>query len=137
MFWKPPKEARANKVWKLNTTVHGLCDTPRAFYLNLEEDLINSGDKCRYDDIIFFWHNNQLLQSILSSHVDDFIWSGTERFQKNSIDHIRKKFAISKEENQAFRYLGKYSSRKDRNLSTWVIPCKLNRRSPGDPLRFC
>ena len=62
--------------------------------------------KSRYDDAISFWHNNHLLQGILSSHVDHFFWLGTEWFQKNIIDHIRQKFAISKEETQAFRYLG-------------------------------
>ena len=35
-----------------------------------------------------------------------FFWSGTEWFQKNIIDHMRKKLAISKEEIQACRYLG-------------------------------
>ena len=45
------------------------------------------------------------MQGILSSHVDNVFWSGTEWFQKNIIDHIRKKFAISKEETQALRYL--------------------------------
>ena len=35
-----------------------------------------------------------------------FFWSGTEWFLKNIMDHIRKKFAISKKEIQTFRYLG-------------------------------
>ena len=85
-----------------------MCDTPKAWYLSVKEELINPKEaKSRYDDGIFFWHNNVLLQGILSSHVDNvFFWSGTEWFQKNIIDHIRKKFAISKEETQAFRYLG-------------------------------
>ena len=28
-FIKPPKEANTNKLWKLKTTVFGLCDAPR------------------------------------------------------------------------------------------------------------
>ena len=69
MFLKSPKEANTNKVWNWNTTVHGLCDAP----LSVKEELINTGGvKSRYDDVIFFWHNNQLLQGILLSHVDDF-----------------------------------------------------------------
>ena len=74
-----PKEACTNEVWKLNTTIYGLCDAPKAWYLNVKEELINTGGvKSRYDDAIFFWHNNQLLQGILSSHMDDFFWSETE-----------------------------------------------------------
>ena len=107
VFLKPPIEASTNEVRKLNTTVYGLCDAPRAWYLSVKEELINKGGvKSRYDDAIFLWHNNQLLQGILLSHVDNFFWSGTEWFQKNIIDHMRKKLAISKEEIQACRYLG-------------------------------
>ena len=29
LFIKPPKEANTNKLWKLKTTVFGLCDAPR------------------------------------------------------------------------------------------------------------
>ena len=106
VFFKPPKEASTNKVWKMNATVYGLCDTPSAWYLSLNEESINMGGvKSRYDGAVFFWHNNQLLQGILSSHVDNFFWSGTEWFQKNIIDHSRKKYTINKKETQALRYL--------------------------------
>ena len=58
---KPPKEASTNKVWSMNATVYGLCDTPRAWYLSVNEESINTGGvKSRHDDAIFFWHNNQL-----------------------------------------------------------------------------
>ena len=30
VFLKPPKEAQTDKIWKLNVTVYGLCDAPRA-----------------------------------------------------------------------------------------------------------
>ena len=70
---KPPMEVSTNKVWKLNTIVYGLCDAPRVCYLSAKEELINTaGVKSRYDHAIFFWHNNQLLQCILLSHVDNF-----------------------------------------------------------------
>ena len=73
VFLKSPKEANTNKVWNWNTTVHGLCDAPSTWYLSVKEELINTGGvKSGYDDVIFFWHNNQLLQGILLSHVDDF-----------------------------------------------------------------
>ena len=72
---KPSKKASTNKVWTLSTTVYGLCDAPRVWYLSVKEELINTGGvKSRYDDAIFFWHNNQLLQGILSSHVDIFFF---------------------------------------------------------------
>ena len=118
VFLKPLKEDSTNKVWELNTTVYGLCDAPRTWYLSVKEELINTGGvKSRYDDTIFYWHKNQLLQGILLSHEDDFSWSRTEWFKKNIIDHIREKFAISKEETQVFRCLGlNITHKEDINL---------------------
>ena len=56
---KPTKEASTNKVWKLNTTVYGLCDAPKAWYLSVKEELINTGGaESRYNNAIFFWQNN-------------------------------------------------------------------------------
>ena len=108
VFLKLPKKASTNKVWRLKTIIYRLCDTPRTWYFSVKVGSINMGRvKSRYDDANFFWHNSQLLQGILSSHLDDYFWSETERFHKNVTDHnIRKKFAIKKEETQAFKYLG-------------------------------
>ena len=36
VFLKPPKEAQTDKIWKLNVTVYGLCDAPRAWYLSVK-----------------------------------------------------------------------------------------------------
>ena len=40
VFIKPPKEANTNKLWKLNTTVYGLCDAPREWYLSVKKELL-------------------------------------------------------------------------------------------------
>ena len=68
VFIKPPKEANTNKLWKLNTTVYGLCDAP-----SVKKELLATGCvKSRCDDAIFYWHKENTLQGILSAHVDDF-----------------------------------------------------------------
>ena len=36
VYLKPPKEVHAKKIWKLNTTVYGLGEAPRAWYLKEE-----------------------------------------------------------------------------------------------------
>ena len=38
VFIKPTKEANANKLRKLKTTVHGLCDAPREWYLIVKKE---------------------------------------------------------------------------------------------------
>ena len=36
---KPPKEARRNKLWKLNQCAYGLADALRCWYLGLKDKL--------------------------------------------------------------------------------------------------
>ena len=107
VYLKPPKEAHTKKIWKINITVYGLCDAPRAWYLSMMGELIKTGGvRSKYDNAIFYWHQNNVLQGMLSSHVDDFCWAGTEWFKENVIDIIRSKFAVSKEAIETFKYLG-------------------------------
>ena len=41
----PPKEAETTQLWKLQTTVYGLCDAPRVWYLSVKEVLKKSGEQ--------------------------------------------------------------------------------------------
>ena len=62
VYLKPPKKAHTKKIWKLNTTVYGLGDAPRAWYLCVKEELLKIGDiKSKYDNAIFYWHQNNRL----------------------------------------------------------------------------
>ena len=46
VYLKPPKEAAtSNKLWKLVTTVYGLVDAPRAWYVRVCDELISAGLK--------------------------------------------------------------------------------------------
>ena len=105
VFLKPIKESSKNKVWKLNTAVYGLCDELRAWYFSAKEELINTGvNKSRYNDTIYLCHNDRLLQNVLLSHVENVFCAGTEWFQNNVVNVIKKKLSI-KEETRALRYL--------------------------------
>ena len=73
IFIKPKKEAKANKWWKLKTTVYGLCDATRESYLSVKKELLATECvKSRYDDRIFYWHEQHTLQCILSAQVHYF-----------------------------------------------------------------
>ena len=39
----PPPEANTTKLWKLNTSVYGLCDAPRAWYQKLSDEFTKVG----------------------------------------------------------------------------------------------
>ena len=63
--------------------------------------------KRKYDDAAFYLYDNNNLQGILCSHVeDDYCWCGTEQFEVKIIKLINKYFWISLEELETFRYLG-------------------------------
>ena len=107
VYLKPPREANMKgKLWKLKQCVYGLNDASRKFYMKVKEELIKVGCKCsRLDSAVFTYHNGGL-QGLLMSHVDDFLWSGTEMFKTSVIDRIRKTFQISSENSTLFKYVG-------------------------------
>ena len=52
---KPPKEVGGNKFWKLQTTVYGLADNSRIWYLTLQGTLLKAGArKSKFDEEVFF-----------------------------------------------------------------------------------
>ena len=74
VYLKPPKETQTEKIWKLYTTVYGLCDAPRTCYLSVKQELIKvEGTESKYEGTIFYWPNgSKHVSIILSSHVDNF-----------------------------------------------------------------
>ena len=83
LYLKPPKEANTGNLWKLKTTVYGLIDASRVWYLQVKEELFEVGaEMYKYDEAIFYWRSKNILQGIISCHVDDFCWCGTELFKK-------------------------------------------------------
>ena len=105
-------------IWKLCTSVYGLCDAPRVWYLRVKEELLRIGvKKSKFDDALFFLNLNGQLQGIICCHVDDFCWGGTELFEEKIILTIKKEFIISHEENDNFKYLGLYIKQVDGIIS--------------------
>ena len=107
MYLKPPLEAITDKVWHLKRCVYGLNEASRKCYLKATSEIAKLGMKqSKYDEVIFFWHHGGVLQGIMTSHVDDFFYAGTGKFQKKVIDNIKSTFKISSEQKGNFRYLG-------------------------------
>ena len=96
-----------NKLWKLKTTVYGLCDAPRVWYISVKEVLLKAGaEKSKFDDSIFFWHRNVKVQRLICCHADDFFWGSTNDFEKSVIQKLRENFVTSPEECESCKYLG-------------------------------
>ena len=109
VYVKPPKEANVplDKLWKLNTTIYGLNDASRSWYLSVKNKLINLGTKlCKSDPAVFTWHFNGKFSGILCTHVDDFLFGGNEHFINKVINPLKSIFTIGSEFCTAFKYLG-------------------------------
>ena len=104
---KPPKEAQCTgKLWKLKRCVYGLNDASRFWYFRVREELSRLGCKhTKLDQSLFFYYTNKL-EGILISHVDDFMYAGTQDFQVNVINNLKQTFKISKENDENFTYVG-------------------------------
>ena len=108
IYIKPPKQANCpGKLWRLKKCVYGLDDASRFWYFRVKEELIRLGcEKSKYDGSLFSYHHECELQGLISLHVDDFMWAGTDSFENDIIKNLKKTFKISKESENHFKYLG-------------------------------
>ena len=107
VYVKPPQEAETDKLRKLKTTVYGLCDAPRIWYLWVKGVLLKAGAvKSKFDDSVFYWQKDGKLEGLISCHVDDFFWGGAKSFEISVIDVLKKSFVTSQEELRNFKYVG-------------------------------
>ena len=53
-----------------------------SWYLNVEKELIGLGAiLCKCDPAVYIWHNQSKVNGLLCTHVDDFLFGGTELFK--------------------------------------------------------
>ena len=109
IFVQPPQECTSSKntVWKLNKCVYGLTDASRNWYLSVKKELVDLNcEQSKLDPALFYWHRDGKLDGLFLMHVDDFLWSGSDVFEKKVIDPLRTKFLCGKESECSFRYIG-------------------------------
>ena len=91
----------SNCHWKLKNPLYGLNDASRKFWLKVREVF----DECRLrildgDKVFYFRHDEEgNLEGMVSSHVDDFILAGTDKFLEEITRKIAEKLDISKLQN--------------------------------------
>ena len=108
VFLRPPSEANAGShVWKMKTCVYGLNDASRYWYLRVRQELLALGMVAsKLDAALFYWRAEDGLEGIITCHVDDFLWCGSSRFEREVIQKLRQVFLLGSEESEIFRYLG-------------------------------
>jgi hypothetical protein len=109
VYLQPPRGyAEDNVVWKLLKGVYGLSDAPRKWYLKVARTFRElKSQMVPFDQAFFYWlDDNGVLIGIITVHVDDFYWGGTEEFDKKIMAKIRKIFPVGKERRGDFIYCG-------------------------------
>lgn len=108
LFLKPPAEANSSgRLWRLNKTIYGLNDAGRQWYLKVKEVLESLGVKMSvYEESLFYWLHEGSCEGIIGIHVDDFFFAGSNLFYSSVIKKLHEAFAISKEEELHFNFLG-------------------------------
>ena len=115
VFLRPPPEAHSDEeIWHLKKCVYGLNDASRYWYMRVRQELFKLNMKSsKYDKAIFNWYDQGELSGIITSHVDDFFWCGTESFKSNVIDNLRDIFEFGEEHSDFFKYIGLYIQQQE------------------------
>ena len=117
VFIRPPKEfKKPNTLWKLQKVVYGLNDASRSWYLKVKEVLDNLGMKPSNLDKSVFIPKTDGLDGYIVIHVDDLLFFGSVDFMKKIMDPFKSMFKISKEEKDAFKYVGIKLSQEDTKI---------------------
>ena len=109
VFISPPKEAQAKgKLWKLKRCIYGLNDASRQFFLSVCEEMIKLGCvQSKLEPSLFYKISTDgKLIGVMVCHVDDFLHAGTDFFDEQVMNLLRRRFQTSKVVDKEFNYLG-------------------------------
>ena len=105
-MWNLPQEAKKAKLWKLKTTVYGLCDAPGVWYLSVKGVLLKVGAvKSKFNNSVFYWQKDGILEGLISYNADDFFWGRTKSFDICAINTLNKSSKNSQEKLKSFKYV--------------------------------
>ena len=109
VFLKPPRDVcPKTEVWSLRKCLYGLNDAPRSWYIKVKNALISLGGvQSLYDNALFLWYcDDGVLKGIVASHVDDFLYCGSELFHSDVMQKLKSTFKIGDECSGDFKYVG-------------------------------
>ena len=108
VYLRPPPDIREKGVlWKLLGCPYGLNDAPRSWYRRVKSELKKLGViSSKFDEALFYYRVEGKLCGVMVLHVDDFLFGGNERFQKDVIQSLISTFEISVQSCVNFKYVG-------------------------------
>ena len=108
VFVIPPAESKkAGIIWKLKKAAYGLSDAARNWYESVLDEMFRLGcQKSIYENALYYYKHNDVLQGLSVTHVDDFLDAGNEQFDRNILKKVRQSFIIGSEAESDFEYIG-------------------------------
>ena len=87
--------------------VYWLDDASPNWFLSVKEELLKLDCKqSQLDKALFRWYNNGKLEGVFVMHVDDFLFAGSDAFNRNVIDRMVNTYKIGRGQIESFRYVG-------------------------------
>ena len=88
--------------------MYGLNNAFQKSWLKVREGINECGLRILNGDEVFYYHQNEEgnLDGMVSSHVDDFILAGTEKFIEEITLKNKEKLEISKLKYDVFHFIG-------------------------------
>ena len=103
----PPGVHQEDTLWLLKKPMYGLDDAGRLWYLSAKSDLEQLGAKtCPADEAMFFFHHEGKLSGIITVHVDDFQYCGSQHFHDTVMKEIFAKYKFGQLQEGDFKVLG-------------------------------
>lgn len=119
VFVKPPRDIRKRGIiWKLLKPLYGLGDSARRWYVTIKDHLTGTSncEISKLDKSLFRYYENNRLQGVMVTHVDDILHCGTTRFKNTVIKSIYSTFKISRSYTGVFTYLGWKVSQNEEDI---------------------
>ena len=106
---KPPPELTEakGKLLRLKTALYGLSDASLQWFRAVQKALINLGCiQSTGDPALYFKHKDGKIEGIIATHVDDFLYAGTNKFEMEVICRIKRTFKFGESKEEVFTYVG-------------------------------
>ena len=100
--------------------VYGLVDAPKQWYAALRETLVGIGlQPSKLDSCLYHAKVNGVHIGSLAVHVDDILFTGTEKFEKEYMEKLRGKYPFKHWKKNAGEFLGR-TVEKQENGEIWI-----------------
>ena len=113
-----PEAGHQGLLWRLKKPMYGLGDSGRLWYLTIVSFLEERGCSKLITDLAFlYYHKEGILHGIITIHVDDLQYCGSNDFESEVIQPMFTKFQFGMMQSRNFKCLGWELNQHDDHLT--------------------